>query len=325
MLFLKSASEHYKSNVYLQPDDSELSLRLLVPERSSFDYLCKELNSPELGRLINIALLELELANSFAYGGIEIGKAIDFENNILGETNERRSRLRELILFFRDFTFTDSMGEIMDTGLLYNQLLYIFAEEAGKKIDNVLTPKEIVNLVAELTDDRENTSLCDPASSSGALLVKAGKKLNCKGFNIFGQEVNGNLYALAKMNLMLNGYKNYTFLWGDSLSNPKLTDSNGLKQFYIVVSLPPFTDKWAAEEANNDPYRRFAYVIPPKSQATYVVNGKFELTISDRTEILSSGDGYYVAPDELHGCVCLEAGVLIDTFSPMREDFIVID
>ena len=41
-----------------------------------------------------------------------------------------------------------------------------------------------------------------------------------------------------------------------------------------------------------------------------------------RKEILSTGDGYYVAPDEPHGCVCLEAGVLIDTFSPMRADFL---
>ena len=58
------------------------------------------------------------------------------------------------------------------------------------------------------------------------------------------------------------------------------------------------------------------------SQATYVVSGKFELTIGDKKEILSAGDGYYVAPDELHGCVCLEAGILIDTFSPVRADFL---
>ena len=27
-------------------------------------------------------------------------------------------------------------------------------------------------------------------------------------------------------------------------------------------------------------------------------------------------------PGILNGCICLEAGVLIDTFSPMREDFL---
>lgn len=58
------------------------------------------------------------------------------------------------------------------------------------------------------------------------------------------------------------------------------------------------------------------------SQATYVVSGKFELTIGDEVRVIEAGDGYYVAPDVLHGCICLEEGVLIDTFSPMREDFI---
>ena len=58
------------------------------------------------------------------------------------------------------------------------------------------------------------------------------------------------------------------------------------------------------------------------SQATYVVSGTFELTIGDKKAVLGAGDGYYVAPDELHGCVCLEEGVLIDVFSPHREDFL---
>lgn len=58
------------------------------------------------------------------------------------------------------------------------------------------------------------------------------------------------------------------------------------------------------------------------SQATYVASGKFELTIGDEKKVLEAGDGYYVAPDVLHGCVCLEAGILIDTFSPMRADFL---
>ena len=58
------------------------------------------------------------------------------------------------------------------------------------------------------------------------------------------------------------------------------------------------------------------------SQATYVASGKFELTIGTEKRILVEGDGYYVAPDLIHGCVCLEEGVLIDTFSPVRADFL---
>ena len=38
-------------------------------------------------------------------------------------------------------------------------------------------------------------------------------------------------------------------------------------------------------------------------------------------QIVKYGDGVYVPPDVLHGAVCIEEGVLIDVFSPVREDF----
>ncbi len=58
------------------------------------------------------------------------------------------------------------------------------------------------------------------------------------------------------------------------------------------------------------------------TQATFVESGRFKLNIGGETAILEAGDGYYVAPDELHGCVCLEPGVLIDVFTPQRADFL---
>ena len=58
------------------------------------------------------------------------------------------------------------------------------------------------------------------------------------------------------------------------------------------------------------------------SQATYVESGEFELTIGDEKMILKKGDGYYVPPNVIHGCICIEPGVLIDVFSPLREDFL---
>lgn len=58
------------------------------------------------------------------------------------------------------------------------------------------------------------------------------------------------------------------------------------------------------------------------SQASYVVSGKFEVNVDGEKKVLGTGDGFYVAPDLNHGAVCLEAGTLIDTFSPMRLDFV---
>ncbi|RKR85282.1 quercetin dioxygenase-like cupin family protein [Mucilaginibacter gracilis] len=60
----------------------------------------------------------------------------------------------------------------------------------------------------------------------------------------------------------------------------------------------------------------------PHTQVAYVAGGVFEVTIGDEKRILKDGDGFYVAPNVVHGVVCLEAGTLVDAFSPMREDFI---
>lgn len=57
------------------------------------------------------------------------------------------------------------------------------------------------------------------------------------------------------------------------------------------------------------------------SQTTYVVNGSFEVSIGDKKKILNEGDGFYIPPNIEHGAVCLEDGILIDVFSPIREDF----
>lgn len=58
------------------------------------------------------------------------------------------------------------------------------------------------------------------------------------------------------------------------------------------------------------------------TQTTYVVSGKFEFTVGDEKKIVEAGDGIYIEPDILHGCVCLEPGVLIDCFAPIRADFL---
>ena len=58
------------------------------------------------------------------------------------------------------------------------------------------------------------------------------------------------------------------------------------------------------------------------SQITHVESGIFEVEIGGEKKILSSGDVYYIPSNVLHGCVCLEKGVLIDVFSPVREDFL---
>ena len=58
------------------------------------------------------------------------------------------------------------------------------------------------------------------------------------------------------------------------------------------------------------------------SQGSYVASRKFKITIEGKSEVLSAGDGFFVPPNAKHGAECLEAGVLVDVFSPVREDFL---
>ncbi|MFD2523966.1 cupin domain-containing protein [Emticicia soli] len=60
----------------------------------------------------------------------------------------------------------------------------------------------------------------------------------------------------------------------------------------------------------------------PHLQISYIANGVFEITIDGETKLLKEGDVYFVPSDILHGAVCIEDGVLVDVFNPMREDFI---
>lgn len=60
------------------------------------------------------------------------------------------------------------------------------------------------------------------------------------------------------------------------------------------------------------------------SQSTFVVSGIFEFTVEKETYRIYPGDCVYIHPNALHGCRCIEKGVLLDTFSPARKDFLEI-
>ena len=62
----------------------------------------------------------------------------------------------------------------------------------------------------------------------------------------------------------------------------------------------------------------------PHLQISYIASGIFEITIDGEMKTLKDGDVYFVPSEVLHGAVCVEDGVLIDVFNPMREDFIKV-
>lgn len=60
----------------------------------------------------------------------------------------------------------------------------------------------------------------------------------------------------------------------------------------------------------------------PHVQATYVRSGRFRFTVDGEAVEVAAGDSLTFPSNVPHGMVCLEAGVLVDVFTPMREDFL---
>lgn len=58
------------------------------------------------------------------------------------------------------------------------------------------------------------------------------------------------------------------------------------------------------------------------TQTTYCASGSFEFTLDGTSQLLHAGDGVYIPSGVLHGVVCLEEGMLVDTFHPARQDFL---
>ena len=60
----------------------------------------------------------------------------------------------------------------------------------------------------------------------------------------------------------------------------------------------------------------------PHLQCSLIESGVFDITIAGRTERLTAGDSFLVPSDARHSAVAVEAGTLLDVFTPMRRDFV---
>ncbi|MDD4454297.1 MAG: type I restriction-modification system subunit M [Candidatus Methanomethylophilaceae archaeon] len=281
-LFIKYLSDVWKDKAGQyreQYGDNQLRIdralqreRFQMPVESTYDYLYQHRNATNIGELINIALTKLQDANRGKLDGVF--RDIDFNSSRnLGDTKERNVRLKHLI---EDFSSADmdlrpskvGNGDII--GNVYEYLIANFASDSGKKGGEFYTPAEVSELIAMLVQPKPGNRLYDPACGSGSLLIKVARQVGGEDYSIYGQEVNGNTYALCRMNMFLHGIDNARIEWGDTIRNPKVLEGDHLMKFDIVVANPPFSlDKWGFDFAGTDPYNRFWRGIPPKSTGDF--------------------------------------------------------
>ncbi|MET0003658.1 MAG: type I restriction-modification system subunit M [Candidatus Thiodiazotropha sp.] len=296
MLFVKYISDVWKDhyNKYRDQygdDDVRIRRRLererfvlphleLKDEKSSevqdkfvADYysLYERRNEPNIGELINMVLDAIEEANKLKLEGVF--RNIDFNSEAnLGKTKDRNRRLKLLLEDFHkpqlDMQPTRVSEDVIGNTYIY--LIERFASDAGKKAGEFYTPHKVSELVAKLAAPKPGDRICDPACGSGGLLIEAANEVGSPNYALFGMEVSGSTWALAKMNMFLHGADAARIEWCNTLTSPALVENDRLTKFNVVVANPPFSlDKWGADEAESDRFNRFWRGVPPKSKGDW--------------------------------------------------------
>lgn len=283
MLFVKYLSDFYKEKreqISAKYDgDIERINRALEREKfilddsCTFEYLLKNKEADNLGEIINKALAKIEEDNIEKLEGIF--RNVDFNNRqVLGDTKERNSILKNLLEDFSDSRLDLRPSQLDNVDIIGNSYEYLiahFASDAGKKGGEFFTPSEVSTLLAKLVAAKEGDRVYDPTCGSGSLLIKAAKEVGNSNFAIYGQEKNGQTHSLCRMNMYLHEINDAKIAWGDTIGNPLHLENDHLMKFDVIVANPPFSlDKWGADSAENDIFRRFSnYAIPPKSKGDY--------------------------------------------------------
>lgn len=295
MLFLKYISDvwkdHYEKYGKQYGDDDERIRRRLGRERfllpiveykdpdtgqkesflADFYSLYERRSNAKIGDLINIALDAIEDANKVKLEGVF--RNIDFNSEAnLGRTKDRNRLLKHILEDFNKPQLDLRPSRVSEDviGNTYIYLIERFASDAGKKAGEFYTPHKVSELLAKLVQPKPGDRICDPTNGSAGLLIEAAKEVGSRDFALFGMEVNGSTWALARMNMFLHGMDSARIEWCNALTNPALVENDRLMKFNIVVANPPFSlDKWGADQAEGDRYNRFWRGIPPKSKGDY--------------------------------------------------------
>ncbi len=277
LLFLKRISDVFDEEVekiVRKTGDKKIAYEdhdyhdFFVPKRTRWDHL-KSLTQ-NIGDAINKANDKLEEENPETLEGVL--STVDFNDkdrlpdHILSQLINHFSKIR---LRNENLEKPDILGDA------YEYLIAQFASSAGKKGGEFYTPKEVVELLVEILDPKAGMRICDPACGSGGMLIQSvyhlkENKQNPKNISLYGQEINVGTWAICKMNLLLHGLRSVQIKRCDTLRDPQLLAKGQLMQFDIVIANPPFSLKnWGYERAQNDPYKRFRFGVPPKGYADY--------------------------------------------------------
>lgn len=274
LIFLKYISDSFEAKYNelkneesegVDPEDRDEYLAeniFWVPKTARWAYISENARSPQIGKIIDEAMFEIEHDNSSLKGTLPK----DYARPSLDQV-----KLGEVVDLIGTISMADDSNKSKDIlGRVYEYFLGQFASAEGKNGGQFYTPKSVVKLLVEILSPRPGTRIYDPCCGSGGMFVQSERFIEEHGgkigdISVYGQESNPTTWRLAKMNLAIRGIEaNLGDSNADTFGNDKHKD---LKVDYVIAN-PPFNMKeWGQPALKEDV--RWRYGIPPENNANF--------------------------------------------------------
>lgn len=187
--------------------------------------------------------------------------------------DDLRPIIVELVQRFDKFDFSQVDYDII--GDAYQWILAQFAPVKAKE-GETYTPREVVRLMVMLLDPENHSAVVDPACGSASMLIEsyryAKEKYGEAYLRLYGQDRNGIMVAVSKINILLHGVKTDTKIYfGDSLINPEFLRDLGEAGADYAIANPPWNQDGYGEDALSKPDLRkiYKYGYPPSNSADW--------------------------------------------------------
>ncbi len=270
LIFLKyisdSFEEKYKELVeegagYEEEKDEYLADNIFyVPQKARWGYIAKHINQPEIGQIIDQAMVKIEQENNRLKGILP-------KNYARPDLDKRR--LGEIVDIFTNIPLSDYKDKKDVLGRTYEYCLAMFAEQEGRRAGEFYTPSSIVRTLVEILEPY-NGRVYDPCCGAGGMFVQSAKFVenhhgNIRDLSVFGQEANPTTWRLAHMNLAIRGIEADL---GETYADTFFNDQHTTLRADFIMANPPFNmSGWGGDKLVDD--KRWKYGTPPEGNANF--------------------------------------------------------
>ena len=309
-------------------DEYEADGVFFVPQDARWQVISIAAHTPEIGKVIDDALLAIERENPKLRGVLP-------GNYARPELDKRR--LGDVVDLFTNIHMLASGDEKDLLGRVYEYCLQKFASMEGKNAGEFYTPSCIVRTIVEILQPYEGR-VYDPCCGSGGMFVQSAKFIynhqkDINSISVYGQEANPSTWKMAHMNVAIRGLEANL---GQSYADTFFNDQHPTLKADFIMANPPFNlSDWGADKLEKDP--RWKFGLPPAGNANFAwmqhmihhlsPNGRIGLVLANGA--LSSqtgGEGdirqKIVEADLVEGIIALPSQLFYSTGIPVSLWFL---